>query len=116
MTPGKDRNMDAARIKKIRDSKERARQRQWQNYQSTGDDNYYRKMNGYEDIVTICNQALSAAEDHQKAQNLKFDIIDFAKEAADLIHHDPNIDADIKNLLKNIMATAERYGWQNKWE
>lgn len=110
MTPRKDRDMEAERIKKIRDSKEKARLRQWQNYQSTGDDNFYRKMNGYEDIVTICNQALSAAEDHQKALNLKLDIIDFAKEAADMIHHNPNIDADIKSLLKSIMATAERYG------
>ena len=54
--------MDAARIEQIRKSKEKARQRQWQNYQATGDDNYYRKMNGYEDIVTICDQALSAAD------------------------------------------------------
>ena len=108
--------MDAERIKKIRDSKEKARQRQWQNYQSTGDDNYYRKMNGYEDIVTICDQALSAADDHQKALNLNLDIIDFASEAADLIDHNPNIDREVKDLLENIMATARRNGWQNKWE
>ncbi len=108
--------MDAARIEQIRKSKEKARQRQWQNYQATGDDNYYRKMNGYEDIVTICDQALSAADDHQKALNLKLDIIGFASEAADLIHHNPNIDKEIKNLLEDIMATAKRNGWQNKWE
>ena len=74
------------------------------------------KMNGYEDIVTICDQALSAADDHKKALNLQLDIFDFAKEAADLIHHNPNIDKDIKNLLEDIMATAKRNGWQNKWE
>lgn len=108
--------MDAERIKKIRENKEKARKRQWQNYQATGDDNYYRKMNGYEDIVTICDQALSAADDHQKALNLKLDIIEFASEAADLIHHNPGIYKEVKDLLENIMATARRYGWQNKWE
>lgn len=108
--------MDAERIKKIRDSKEKARQRQWQNYQATGDDNFYRKMSGYEDIVTICDQALSAADDHQKALNLNLDIIEFARQAADLIHHNPGIDKEVKNLLEDIMATAKRNGWQNKWE
>ena len=107
--------MDAERIKKIRDSKEAARIRQEANFQETGDDNFYRKMRGYEDIVDICNQALASAEDHQKAVNLKIDICRFAEEAANLMHKQPNI-PEIKSLLKDIMAVAKDNGWTNKWD
>ena len=112
--------MNAERIRKIRESKEAARIRQYNNFQASGDDNYYRKMSGYEEIVEICDQALSAADDHTKAISITADLCGLASKAAQAVHQAQRTGIldhyEAMNILKSVMAVAERHGWSDRWE
>lgn len=114
------KRMDKERILKIRASKEAAKNRQYANFQSTGDDNYYRKYTGYDDIVTICDMALNSADDHTTALNLKGEIAQIASRASDLEHEAQTrgeLDsAEARGVLRAIMTLAKKNGWWNRWE
>ena len=108
--------MRKERIEQIRDSKERARLRQQDNYQSTGEMKYYSAMSRYEDLVEICNQALTTAEDHDKCVRLTSNIMILAGKAAELKHKGEYRDADkVKDFLYELIDTAKRFGFQNPY-
>ena len=108
--------MTKERIEKIRDSKERARQRQSDNYQSTGEMKYYSAMNRYEDLVEICNQALTTAEDHDKCVRMSSQFMILAGKAAELKHKGDYRDADkVKDFLHELVGAAERFGFLNPY-
>ena len=111
--------MDREQILKIRARRHAAMLRQEDNYQQSGDGNFYRKMKGHELVVDLCDQALQSEEDHQTAISLKNYLRWWADEAAKAQHNARlgGYDKDeIGRLLKNIMETAKRYGWLSRWE
>lgn len=110
--------MTRERIEKIRDSKQRSYLRQFDNFQSTGETKYMTRATAYEELVDICNQALSTVDDHQKNVHITADLIRCAGKAADLIHH-WNEDLDhtqAKNFLYEFITVAKMYGFDNRWE
>ena len=58
--------MDSERIKEIRDSKEKAAKRKFDNYQGSGVDKYYTEYRHYQDLVDICDIALSISQTREK--------------------------------------------------
>ena len=62
--------MDSERIKQIRDSKEKAAKRKLDNYQASGVEKYYTEYRHYNDLVEICDIALSISQ--IRDQNTKF--------------------------------------------
>lgn len=65
--------MDSERIKQIRNSKKKAADRKLANYQDSGYSKYYTEYSHYDDLVHICDMALSVSE--IKDQNTKFMLI-----------------------------------------
>lgn len=104
--------MTAEQIKKIRDRKEKARERQYRNYQDSGEGMYYSKAKQYEQIVEICDQALTVAKDREKCRKVQNDIIelaDMAKKAEVDCHCCGGLTPVV---LNKIMALASSYGWR----
>lgn len=109
--------MRAEEIEKIRDGKQKAAQNNYQWFQQSGDDKYYRAYKRYDDLVEICNQALTVAEDRDKANRLKADFMVLARKAADMRHKgDFNDPAAMKDLLYEIVDVAKMFGFSNMWE
>ena len=77
-------------------------------------------MRAYEkadEIVQVCNQALSAADDHQMNGTYRFHIAQWGSEAVSLLHHKAVTDPDAEQLLRNIKAVALMYGLTtDPWE
>ena len=106
--------MDTERIQAIRDSKEKARERQFENYQSTGEEKYYKAYHSYEEIVDICDIALSKNNYRQESGNLKGSFIRYANDASKLIHMAWDEDK-AKRLLKELIAEAKIYGFDDRY-
>ena len=112
--------MDREAIEKIRERRYAAMKRQEENYQVTGDGNFYRKMKGHELVVDLCDQALRSVEDHQTAVALKIDIVDIASLASKAEYHAHRAGEydrqEVEKVLREVMAVARRYGWTNRYE
>lgn len=108
--------MTRERIEQIRESKERARQNQFDNYQATGNPKSYSRMQAHEDIVDLCDLALGAVDDHNAIGHIKATTISLASDAANLLHHERDLSEDVRKMLGELIATAKMYGFQNKWD
>lgn len=112
--------MTADEIIKIRDGKQRAYQNNYSWYQQTGEPSYDRAARRYEQLVDICNQALSAADDHTKAIALNAELVSLGSRSADILHYYKSQnklnDGEILQLLRDIRAIASHHGFSDKWE
>ena len=109
--------MRAEEIEKIRDGKQKAAQNNYQWFQQSGDDKYYRAYKRYDDLVEICNQALTVAEDRDKANRLTADFMVLARKAADMRHHgEYNNPAAMNDFLYELVDVAKCFGFSNMWE
>lgn len=106
--------MDTDRIQEIRDSKERARLRNFENFQATGDQKYYTKYHAYEELVDICDLALSKNNYRQEAGSIKADYIMLATKASRLVHMAWD-EQEAKDLLKELIADAKTYGFDDRY-
>ena len=116
--------MTTERIEQIRDSKQRAYNRQFDNYQSTGEQKYYTKMHAYDELIEICNLALIVNNPRQELGSIKASLCDLADKADTVIHKHPEgyfmplQPSDLKEfylVLKDLIAVAETHGYDSKW-
>ena len=75
--------METERIKEIREGKKKAADRKLANFQASGYGKYYTEYSHYDDLVSICDMALSVSD--IKSQNAKLmlifnDLLDSAKQ------------------------------------
>ena len=109
--------MDKDRIREIRESKEKARYRQWMNYQKSGESKYYGKARAYEELVDICDIALNAADDHYKKVNLQTQLVELAVRADRILHKDGDIDLEeAKTFMKAAVTYGKLAGYDSRWE
>ena len=109
--------MKADEIEKIRNGKEKAAQNNYQWFQQSGDDRYYRAYKRYDDLVEICNQALSVADIKDKHQRLQNNIMILAERAAKIKYNREFTDQElIKDFLYDFVDVAKRFGYDNKYE
>ena len=104
--------MEKERIKEIRESKRKAAERKLANYQVTGYPKYYTEYSHYDDLVSICDIALSVSE--IKDQNAKFiiilnDLIDDAKRCDRYGDYD-----DMKLFVSKFLDACNRNGFRRE--
>ena len=102
------------RIIKLKEMKERSRDRQEYNYQCTGDKKYLSLAKAYDEYADICNIALKSVDDHNIALTARSQISSLANQASSAIYHN-NID-QMKKTLHDLMRVANNYGWKNRYE
>ena len=109
--------MKADEIEKIRNGKEKAAQNNYQWFQQSGDERYYRAYKRYDDLVEICNQALTIADTKDKYQRLQSNIMILAERAAKIKYNREFTDQElIKDFLYDFVDVAKRFGYDNKYE
>ena len=102
--------MDSERIKEIRKGKQKAAERKLANYQSSGYPKYYTEYSHYDDLVSICDIALSVSEIRE--QNSKFimvlnELIDDAKRCDRYGDYD-----DMKLFVSRFLDVCNRNGFR----
>lgn len=104
--------MNTERIKQIRDSKERARRRQERNYEDSGIGMYQSKAKQYEEIVEICDQALSVSADRDAAREIRTALMDIAENARRAEQNCRGCGGETPVVLNQIMQLARKHGWR----
>lgn len=94
--------MNKQAIEKIMIAQQNLADRNYQNYQDTGIQRYWRTYQKADDIAQICQQALAAADDHQAAIIVKLDLQQFAARAIRLVHDWD--DENAKQLIQDLAA------------
>lgn len=105
--------MNTERIKQIRESKERARRRQERNYEDSGIGSYLSKAKQYEEIVEICDQALSVSQDRDAAREIRNELMDIAEQARITEQNCRGCGGETPVVLNRIMKLAKKYGWRD---
>lgn len=88
-------------------------QKAYDDYQSTGENKYYRRYEQYESIEDAYRRAGSTAEDRQRAGNLISAIIGIADKCDSALH---SMDGDTEAACRNAVAVAEVYGYDSRWK
>lgn len=109
--------MTKEQIKAYIEKKQKIVDKNYQNYQETGERRYERNYQQAEDEIEIANMALSAADDHMKAISYKVELIQFAAEADSLIHAPIGTMGKVAymKLAKNLIAAAKLAGYESRW-
>ena len=109
--------MTRERLEQIRNSKERARRYQEREFQSSGNPKSMSRMRSYEDMVDICDLALSKVDDHNAAGHMKADIIWLAQKADSIINRNGYDDLEnVRSLLKETKSIGMKYGSFSRWD
>lgn len=102
-------------IEKFIAQQQKISDRNYQNYQATGEQRYYRAYNKADELIGLANQALSAADDRQLVWIFRVELSSLGIQAFDAIHsQDIN---EYEAVVKAVAAVAKTYGlaW-NRWE
>ena len=105
-------------ILKVRKRYDRIRQRNEAFFQETGIQRYQTTYHHAEDIVDICNAALSSADDHEKAIFYKAALTQLIPKAFALLRGgryqaEPE---KTEQLLKDLVAFADSVGVKDPWK
>lgn len=102
-------------IEKFIAKQQKISDRNYQNYQMSGEQRYYRAYDKAEELIGLANQALSAADDHQLVGTLRAELGTLGTQAFDAIHSQ-NIN-EYEAVVKAVALVAKTYGlaW-NRWE
>lgn len=108
--------MDTERIKKIRDSKEKAARRKYENFQASGTQKYYYEYEHYTDLVDICDMALSVSQIKERGTKIFVDLGGLVEDAYQLKktgdYYDPE---SAKNFLDQVLLIGRQYGWEKEF-
>jgi hypothetical protein len=105
--------MTTDRILQIRKSKEAAQKRQEANYYATGNGEYMKKARGYEDVVELCDQALSVSRDRDAAAVIKNALMSIAQDAKQAEKECRlGCCGSTPRVLRRIQNLAKEYGWR----
>lgn len=105
--------MDNTRITQLRDQYRARADTAYKNYQDSGDSRYYRTKNRAEDIADALQIALDAADDHNRALDLRSSIGALANKAQRIIdnaHGGPYDPVDVHDFLFAVIAEARVRG------
>ena len=105
--------MNTERLKKIRASKDSARRRQELNYQTSGDTVYYTKAKQYEELVEICDMALSVSRVRDEESSIKNELFPLAEAARKAEENCRGGGNDTVVVLNKIMQLARKHGWRD---
>lgn len=105
-------------IEKVIKSQKRIRDRNFDNYQQTGERRYERAYQNAEDLVDICTLALGGVDEHTKLIHLKSSIVQIGYDAITLLHDkaflsDPQ---GTERILKGLRALAKGEGVRDPYE
>ena len=106
--------MNEQRIKEIRESKDKARRRQERNYQESGIGSYQSKARQYEEIVDICDIALSVARERDEARAIKAELMMIAEQAYRAEKNCHGCGNETPVVLNKVLQMAKKYGcWRD---
>ena len=108
--------MDKERIKKIRDRKYQAYLRQTDNYQSSGEGKYDYRAKAYEEIVEICDIALTKVDGLNETARLHNVIQNLARQADDCLHYGLEDTSRVRALVQCVLQLGKNEGYQSRWE
>lgn len=107
--------MNRARIEKLCEQHRKKADRNFQNYEESGDPRYERESRNAEDIADALSVALDHAEEHDKYLCLKIEVADLARRAEGLLHDgDRSKYGDHLQQLINLAASMCSY--RRMWE
>ena len=109
---------DRKTIEKIIESQKRIFDRNYDNYQQSGERRYERAYQNAEDLIDICTLALGGVDEHTKLIHLKSSIVQIGADAIRLLHdkaflNDPD---GVERLLKNLRSLAKGEGVRDPYE
>lgn len=97
--------MNANDIKAIKNRYQKKYERNWYNYQSSGERRYEREYQHAEDIVDICSRALNADMEHSQLLSIRGDMSQFSSEAMQILREE-SLSPRVEKLLRNIKASG----------
>ena len=104
--------METERIKEIREGKRKAAERKLANFQASGYGKYYTEYSHYDDLVSICDIALSVSD--IKSQNTKLMLIfNDLVEAAKKLDRYPDYD-DMKLFISKFLDACYKNGFRRE--
>ena len=109
---------DRKTIEKIIESQKRIYERNYMNYQQSGERRYERAYQNAEDLIDICTLALGGVDEHTKLLHLRSSIIQIGADAIKLLHDkaflsDPQ---GVERILKELRTLAKGEGVQDPYE
>ena len=109
---------DRKTIEKIIESQKRIYERNYMNYQQSGERRYERAYQNAEDLIDICTLALGGVDEHTKLLHLRSSIIQIGADAIKLLHDkaflsDPH---GVERILKELRTLAKGEGVQDPYE
>lgn len=109
---------DRETIKKIIESQKRIHDRNFDNYQQTGERRYERAYQNAEDLIDICTLALGGVDEHTKLIHLRSSICEVGYKAMCLLNNDSFLTdpTETKKLLNNLRALAKGEGVRDPYE
>lgn len=109
---------DKKTIVKIIESQKRIHDRNFDNYQQTGERRYERAYQSAEDLIDICTLALGSVDEHAKLIHLRSSICEVGYKAMCLLNNDSFLTdlAGVQKLLYNLRALAKGEGVRDPYE
>lgn len=109
---------DRKTIEKIIESQKRIHDRNFDNYQQSGERRYERAYQNAEDLIDICTLALSGVDEHTKLMHLRSSIIQIGADAIRLLHDKAflNDPSGTERILKELRALAKSEGVRDPYE
>ncbi len=102
--------MDRKRIEKLIASHEKSADRQYRNYQDSGNGRYYTAYKRHEEIVEALRIALDAAEEHNKYNFMRADLAMLAEKAKRTLCRHKESDPESCSMMNDVVAVAAAYG------
>lgn len=103
--------MDTARIKEIRESKKKAAQRKYDNFQASGVNKYYTEYQHYDDLVSICDMALSISDIKAQNINIIVELTDVCETARIMYKNGEYYEPEaMKHFLKDLLLFGRKHG------
>lgn len=94
-------------IEKVIAGQEKIYNRNFQNYQSSGERRYERAYENAEDLMDIYRLALNAVDEHEKYLHLKGNVSQLGAEAVRVLHDESVEPEPAKRILRNLVAISE---------
>ena len=103
--------MDTDRIKKIKESKRKAAQRKYDNFQASGDNKYYYEYQHYSDLVSICDMALSISDIKSQNTDIIVGLSDVCETARVMYKNGEYYDPEaMKHFLGDLLLFGRKHG------
>ena len=109
---------DKATIQKVIESQKKIYDRNYSNYQQSGERRYERAYQNAEDLIDICTLALGGVDEHTKLIHLRSSICEVGYKAMCLLNNNSFLTdhTETEKLLRNLRALAKNEGVRDPYE